>query len=132
MGIRNSALAQGFASPDAGADGPEVRSRPDDGAAVGVGRDHAQHQATDQAGRAGSDADCVVSSESWEILVGDCREILGTLPEQSVQCVVTSPPYYGLRDYGVDGQLGLEDSLKEYVAEIADELGVPVQGLMFT
>ena len=73
-----------------------------------------------------------MSSESWEILVGDCREILGTLPEQSVQCVVTSPPYYGLRDYGVDGQLGLEDSLKEYVAEIADELGVPVQGLMFT
>jgi DNA modification methylase len=37
---------------------------------------------------------------SWEILEGDCREVLASLPERSVQTVVTSPPYFGLRDYG--------------------------------
>lgn len=41
------------------------------------------------------------------ILTGDCRELLATLPAESVQCVVTSPPYFGLRDYGVAGQIGL-------------------------
>ena len=34
------------------------------------------------------------------LLAGDCRDVLATLPAESVQCVVTSPPYYGLRDYG--------------------------------
>lgn len=50
------------------------------------------------------------------ILQGDCREVLATLPDASVQCVVTSPPYYGLRDYGVAGQIGLEASPDEFVA----------------
>jgi len=54
----------------------------------------------------------------WQIHVGDCREILRTLPECSVQTCVTSPPYWGLRDYGVDGQLGLEQTPEEYVAEM--------------
>lgn len=35
-----------------------------------------------------------------QLLAGDCRDVLATLPAESVQCVVTSPPYYGLRDYG--------------------------------
>jgi len=52
------------------------------------------------------------------ILQGDCREVLTTLPDESVHCVVTSPPYWGLRDYGVDGQIGLEDSPINYVAEL--------------
>ncbi len=51
-----------------------------------------------------------------EILEGDSREVLATLPEQSLQCCVTSPPYWGLRDYGVDGQLGSEPTLDEYIA----------------
>lgn len=51
-----------------------------------------------------------------QVLHGDCREVLATLPDASVQCCVTSPPYYGLRDYGVDGQMGLERSPDEYVA----------------
>ena len=55
---------------------------------------------------------------SVRILTGDCRDTLATLPAGSVQCCVTSPPYYGLRDYGVDGQIGLEDSPSEYVAQI--------------
>lgn len=52
------------------------------------------------------------------IIPGDCRAILPTLPDASVQCCVTSPPYYGLRDYGVDGQIGLEPTPDEYVAEM--------------
>ena len=53
-----------------------------------------------------------------EILVGDVRQMLAYLPDRVVQCCVTSPPYYGLRDYGVDGQIGLEQSPAEYVAQM--------------
>lgn len=42
------------------------------------------------------------------ILVGDCRALMQAMPADTVQCVVTSPPYFGLRDYGVAGQIGLE------------------------
>jgi DNA modification methylase len=53
---------------------------------------------------------------SVEIILGDCREALKTLPADSVNCCVTSPPYFGLRDYGVDGQMGLEPTPEEFVA----------------
>jgi DNA modification methylase len=53
-----------------------------------------------------------------KIYLGDCREILKTLPEQSVHCCVTSPPYFGLRDYGCDGQIGLEATPVEFVAQM--------------
>ncbi len=53
-----------------------------------------------------------------DILTGDCRDILPTLPDKSVHCCVTSPPYWGLRDYGVDGQIGLEASPEEFIAEM--------------
>jgi len=46
---------------------------------------------------------------------GDCRQVLKTLPEASVHCVVTSPPYWRLRDYQTDGQLGLESTIEEYL-----------------
>ncbi len=49
------------------------------------------------------------------ILGGDCRDVLRTLPDESAHCVVTSPPYWGLRDYGVAGQIGLEGSPAGYV-----------------
>lgn len=49
---------------------------------------------------------------------GDCRSVLKTLPDASVHCVVTSPPYWGLRDYGVDGQIGLEQSVHTWVEEM--------------
>lgn len=49
---------------------------------------------------------------------GDCREVLASLPAESVNCVVTSPPYWGLRDYGVAGQFGLEATPEEYVANM--------------
>ena len=53
-----------------------------------------------------------------QILQGDCREVLKTLPDCSVHCCVTSPPYFGLRDYGCDGQIGLESTPDAYVAEL--------------
>jgi len=46
--------------------------------------------------------------------------MLKTLPDESVHCVVTSPPYWGLRDYGVDGQLGLEPTPQEYVEKMVE------------
>jgi DNA modification methylase len=54
------------------------------------------------------------------IMIGDVREQLRLLPSQSVDCVVTSPPYWGLRDYGVDGQIGLEATLGEHLEVIVD------------
>lgn len=54
------------------------------------------------------------------ILQGDVREMLRTLPADSVDCVVTSPPYWGLRDYGVAGQIGMERTLGEHVAVLVD------------
>ena len=51
---------------------------------------------------------------------GDSLQILKTLPDESIDCCVTSPPYWGLRDYGVDGQLGLEKIPEEYVAKMVE------------
>lgn len=52
--------------------------------------------------------------------LGDVREVLGLMPESSIQAVVTSPPYWGLRDYGVEGQLGLEATPDEYVERMVE------------
>jgi DNA modification methylase len=52
------------------------------------------------------------------IITGDCLSILPTLPDHSVNCCVTSPPYFGLRDYGHDGQIGLEPTPDEYVSKM--------------
>ena len=53
---------------------------------------------------------------TWEIRTGGALELLRKMPKGSVQCVITSPPYWGLRDYGMKGQLGLEKTPEEYVA----------------
>lgn len=57
---------------------------------------------------------------SWlnTVINADAREGLGRLPEGSVRCCVTSPPYYGLRDYGVDGQIGLEETPGAYISRL--------------
>lgn len=57
------------------------------------------------------------------ILRGDCRDVLATLPAESVHCAVTSPPYFGLRDYGMTGQIGVEESPDEFVAELVKVFG---------
>ena len=57
---------------------------------------------------------------SVKILIGDSIEQLKTLPDQSVHCAVTSPPYFGLRDYGMDGQIGLESTPDEFIARLVE------------
>lgn len=54
----------------------------------------------------------------YELLIGDCVSSMKTMKDRSINCVVTSPPYFGLRDYGVDGQIGLEQRAPEYVAKM--------------
>jgi site-specific DNA-methyltransferase (adenine-specific) len=49
------------------------------------------------------------------ILLGDASRVLARLPAGSCRCAVTSPPYWGLRDYGIPGQIGLEESLQQYI-----------------
>ena len=53
-----------------------------------------------------------------DLHLGDCLAVLRTMDSESVNCCVTSPPYWGLRDYCVDGQLGLEKTPEEYVARM--------------
>lgn len=55
-----------------------------------------------------------------EILIGDSLEVLKTLPEGIADTCVTSPPYWGLRDYGVSGQLGQEDTPQQYVDNLVE------------
>lgn len=56
------------------------------------------------------------SDDSVTLFLGDATAVLSTLEPGSVDCIVTSPPYFGLRDYGVDGQIGAEPSPAEFVA----------------
>src|SRR5215212_913113 len=49
---------------------------------------------------------------------GDVSEVLSRLPESCVQCIITSPPYWGLRDYGIHGQIGLEPTLAGYIHKL--------------
>lgn len=62
-----------------------------------------------QAGKVGNRA---------RIITGDARRVLGAFPEQHFQCVVTSPPYWGLRDYGIAGQIGAETNVDDYFADL--------------
>ena len=52
------------------------------------------------------------------VVCADALDYLRTLPDESVNCIITSPPYYGLRDYGADGQLGLENTPEQYVTRL--------------
>lgn len=56
------------------------------------------------------------------VIHGEALEKLRELPDASVHCMVTSPPYYGVRDYKADGQLGLERTVDEYIARL---VGIP-------
>ncbi len=60
------------------------------------------------------------SLPSLDVRVGDCRELLREMPAESVQCCVTSPPYFGLRDYGHPGQIGQEETPESFVAAMVD------------
>ena len=56
----------------------------------------------------------------WAIYHGSALNVLKTMPTNTVNCMVTSPPYYWLRDYGVDGQIGMETSINEYVDTLTE------------
>ena len=57
---------------------------------------------------------------SWKIILGDALSVLKTLDDESIQCCVTSPPYWGVRDYKTDGQLGLEITPDQYVDRMVE------------
>ena len=58
--------------------------------------------------------------EDVRIVTGDCRQILPSLETESVQCCVTSPPYWGLRDYDHPGQIGCEETPERYVHTLVE------------
>ncbi len=57
---------------------------------------------------------------AWQLYQGDALETLKQMEDESINCCVTSPPYWGLRDYGVEGQIGLEKTPEEYVANMVE------------
>lgn len=61
-----------------------------------------------------------MTAELNRIHCSDALSVLRTLPSESVHCVITSPPYYALRDYGVDGQIGLEQSPEHYISKLME------------
>ena len=56
----------------------------------------------------------------YELIIGDCIKSMQSMPEKSVQTCVTSPPYFGLRDYGNDQQIGLEQTPEEFVNKLVE------------
>lgn len=56
----------------------------------------------------------------YELHLGDCLASMREMPSESVNCCVTSPPYFGLRDYGVEGQMGIEQSPEEYIQKMVE------------
>lgn len=59
-----------------------------------------------------------VDPSSIEIILGDVREALRLIPDDTFQCAITSPPYWGVRDYGVEGQIGAEPILTDYIDDL--------------
>jgi site-specific DNA-methyltransferase (adenine-specific) len=55
-----------------------------------------------------------------QILVGDNAQLIKTIPDSYVNTIITSPPYYGLRDYGNNAQLGLESTPDEYISKLVN------------
>lgn len=61
-----------------------------------------------------------ILSETSSLFLGDAKKYLDMMPDESVQSIITSPPYWALRDYNIDGQIGLEESVYKYVDTLAD------------
>lgn len=60
------------------------------------------------------------SSDRVVVLNGDTRDLIPAIPDNSVQCAVTSPPYWGVRDYGIDNQIGAEPDLTAYIRSLVN------------
>ena len=76
------------------------------------------------------------SNIPWKVYEGDARAVLTHLEDNSFNCCITSPPYYNLRDYGVENQIGLEETITEYVTKLTsvmDEVRkkLKTDGLLF-
>lgn len=76
------------------------------------------------------------NGSKWTVYCGDSRKILKDVPSEIFDCVVTSPPYYWLRDYDVDEQIGLEDTVEGYVSavnQVMEEVFrvLKINGLLF-
>jgi len=67
-----------------------------------------------------TDASATCQKEASTLYLGNALEVLSALPDGFVQTVVTSPPYWGLRDYGIVGQLGLEKDVDSFISHLAD------------
>ena len=61
-----------------------------------------------------------MTDKPWEVIHGNSLDVLKTLPDESVNCCVTSPPYYALRDYGYDWQIGLEETPEQYIQKLVE------------
>lgn len=57
---------------------------------------------------------------NFKVMIGDCIDSMKSIADKSVQCCVTSPPYFGLRDYGVAGQIGLEETPEQYIEKLVN------------
>src|SRR5690606_10648251 len=71
-------------------------------------------------GRTRTRAHHEVDRMKWTLLCGDSRDVLDTLPAESVHCIVTSPPYFNLRDYGHEQQIGMESLPDAFIAALVD------------
>lgn len=60
----------------------------------------------------------IAIADQVEIIVGDVRNALGNFPENHFQTCITSPPYWGLRDYGIEGQIGAEMDIQDYINDL--------------
>src|ERR1700735_4313193 len=67
-----------------------------------------------------SSPDPSTEGQPWTLYVGDARAVLAGMPDQAANCIVTSPPYWGKRDYGVAGQYGHENNPTAYVNTMRD------------
>jgi len=57
---------------------------------------------------------------SCTVIIGDAKKVLADFPDQTFQCCITSPPYWGLRDYGIEGQIGAEMDVNDYIQNLVD------------
>jgi len=69
---------------------------------------------------AGQMAETDATSPAFHLALGDCIEVMQSMPDESVNCIITSPPYWGMRDYQVKGQIGMEDSLDLFIEKMSE------------
>ncbi|MDD2307887.1 MAG: site-specific DNA-methyltransferase [Prolixibacteraceae bacterium] len=62
----------------------------------------------------------VTSQDPLVTICGDTRDVIKNLPDNTFQCVITSPPYWGVRDYGMEGQIGAEPNLNDYITDLVN------------